>query len=69
MQKLEKKIKYFFFLSGRFNSKETDFVGFISKIHISRYFIPIFMLFMTKTSQHSVVLEYIFVFTKTEIFY
>ena len=30
-------------VSGRFKSKETDFIGFITKIHISRYVNPIFI--------------------------
>ena len=33
--------------------------GFITKIHISRYVDPIFMYFMAKKSQNSVVLEYV----------
>ena len=47
-------------LSGRLKSKESDFVGFITKIHILRFVDPICMFFMSKNSQHSVVLEYIF---------
>ena len=54
-------------LSGRLKSKETDFVGFIIKIHKSRYVNPIFMIFMSKNSQQSVLLEYKFVFTKLAI--
>ena len=42
---------------SRFKSKEVDFVGFITKIHVSRFVIPIFMFFKTKNSQHSVSLE------------
>ena len=49
-----------FLISGRFKSKETDFLGFITKVHISRYVDPSFMLFMSQNLQHSVVLEYIF---------
>ena len=43
-------IKYDFIrlLAGRFKSKETDFVGFIRKNHISRYVKPIFMYFIKK---------------------
>ena len=52
-------------ISGHFKSKET----FITKIHISRYVDLIFMFFMSKNSQYSVVLEYLFVFTETAIFY
>ena len=37
--------------------KETDSVGFITKIHNSRYVNPIFVFFVSKNSQH-VVLEY-----------
>ena len=44
---------------GHFKSKETDLAGFITKILILRYVNPIFIFFMTKNSQHSVVLEYI----------
>ena len=44
-----------FYLSGRFKSKETD---------ISRHVNLIFMFFMSKNSKHSVVLEYILIFTK-----
>ena len=42
-------------------SKETDFIGIIINIHISRYVNPIFMFFMWKNPQYSVVLEYIFI--------
>ena len=49
----------FCLLSGRFKSKETDSVHFITKIHISRYVDSIFMFFMSKNSQNSVVLEYV----------
>ena len=55
-------------LSGRFKSKETDFVSFITKNHISRYAYPIFMCFMSKNSQYSSVLEYIFVIYKPLLF-
>ena len=41
---------------GRFKSKETDFVGFNTKFHISRYVNPIFMFFMSET-ECCVVLE------------
>ena len=44
-------------LLGRFKSKETDFVGF-KKNNISRYIDPIFMLFMSKNSQHSFHLNF-----------
>ena len=55
---------------GRFKSKETDFVGFITKIHISRYVNPIFMFFMLKNSQHFVALEYICIcFLKKPLFF
>ena len=58
------------FLSGRFKSKETDFEGFITKIiHISRFVNQIFMFFMSKNLQHSVVLEYVFAFYKNRYFY
>ena len=53
-----------YLLSGCFKSKETDFGGFIKKIHISRYMNPIFMFFMSNNLQYSVVLEYIFVFNE-----
>ena len=55
-------------LSGRLKSKKTDSVGFITKIHISRYVDPIFVFFMCKISQHSVVLAYIFDFYLKDIF-
>ena len=46
-----------FNLSGCFKSKETDFVGFITKIHILRYANPIFVFFIQKkNTQHYVVL-------------
>ena len=35
-------------LSGLLKSKETDFVGFITSFHISRYVNLIFMFFMSK---------------------
>ena len=50
-------------------SKEADFVGFITKIHISINVDQIFMFFMLKNSQHSVVLKFIFVFNKNRSFY
>ena len=46
-------------ISGRFKSKQTHIVGFITKIHIRRYVRPIFM---SKNFQRSEVLEYIFAF-------
>ena len=55
-------------ISDRFKSNEADFVGFITEIHILRYVDPIIMFFMSKNSQHSLVLEYIFVFMKTSNF-
>ena len=56
-------------VSGRFKSKKTDFGGLITKLRISRYVNPIFKFFMSKNSKNSVVLEYIFIFTKNAIFY
>ena len=47
----------FWGLLGRFKLKETDFVDFITKIHISSYVNPIFMFFMSKNLQYSIVLE------------
>ena len=52
--------------SGRFKSKETDFVDFFTRIHNLRYVNPIFMFFMSKNPQHSVVLD--FFFTKIVFF-
>ena len=45
----------------RFKSEVTDFVGYITKIHISSYVNPIFIFFMSKNSQYSVILEYIYI--------
>ena len=50
------------------SNKNTDFVGSSTKINISSYIDSIFKFFMSKKSQHSVVLEYIFTFTETTIF-
>ena len=49
-------------LSGRFKSKETDFVGFIIQKFISWECKSNFYVFVSKNSQHYVVLEYILVF-------
>ena len=57
------------YLSGRYKSEETNFVGFIKKIHISRYLNPILMFFMSTNLQYSIVLEYIFGFYKNRYFY
>ena len=58
---------YFFFLSGCFKLKETNFDGFITKIYISRFVNPIFMFFMSK-NLHSVALEYTIVVLITSQF-
>ena len=47
-KKFEDKAHFLFKISGRFKSKETDFVGFITIIHISRQVNQIFMFFMSK---------------------
>ena len=56
-------------LLGRFKSKETDFLAFITKIHISRYVNPTFMAFMSKNLQHSEVLEWKIVFSLQKLLF
>ena len=51
-------------LPGRFKSKETDFLGFITKIHN-----PIFMFFVSKTSQHSCSFRIYFYFSQKLLFF